>query len=152
MIVAAWILAALAALPFAAKVNDVLDPSTRLRGSDSARVEAALRQQFNSPFATIALLRIAAAPEPRTPEGEALLKEVTETLRGTGGVQGVMSYLDRADSLFLGEDGSPIIIVGLSAPKGAEDALMVKLRAATDALHARLNDKYGSSQRIGPRT
>ena len=142
MIVAAWILAALAALPFAAKVNDVLDPSTRLRGSDSARVEAALRQQFNSPFATIALLRIAAAPEPRTPEGEALLKEVTETLRGTGGVQGVMSYLDRADSLFLGEDGSPIIIVGLSAPKGAEDALMVKLRAATDALHARLNDKY----------
>jgi putative drug exporter of the RND superfamily len=142
LIVAAWILAALAALPFAAKVNDVLDPSTRLRGSDSARVEAALRQQFNSPFAIIALLRIAAAPEPRTPEGEALLKEVTETLRSTGGVQGVMSYLDRADSLFLGEDGSPIIIVGLSAPKGAEDALMVKLRATTDALHTRLNDKY----------
>jgi putative drug exporter of the RND superfamily len=142
LIVAAWILAALAALPFAAKVNDVLDPSTRLRGSDSARVEAALRQQFNSPFATIALLRIAAAPEPRTPEGEALLKEVTETLRSTRGVQGVMSYLDRADSLFLGEDGSPIIIVGLSAPKGAEDALMVKLRAATDALHTRLNNKY----------
>ena len=143
MIVAAWILAALAAFPFAAKVNDVLDPSTRLRGSESARVQAALQQEFHSPFATIALLRIAAAPGPRTAEGEALLKEVTESIRSTGGVQGVMSYLDREDSLFLGEDGSPIIIVGLSAPKkGAEDALMVKLRATTDALRARLEGKY----------
>ena len=143
MIVAAWILAALAAFPFAAKVNDVLDPSTRLRGSESARVQAALQQEFHSPFATIALLRIAAAPGPRTAEGEALLKEVTESIGGTGGVQGVMSFLDREDSLFLGEDGSPIIIVGLSAPKkGAEDALMVKLRAATDALRARLKEKY----------
>jgi RND superfamily putative drug exporter len=143
LIVAAWILAALAAFPFAAKVNDVLDPSTRLRGSESARVQAALQQEFHSPFATIALLRIAAAPGPRTAEGEALLKEVTESIRSTGGVQGVMSYLDREDSLFLGEDGSPIIIVGLSAPKkGAEDALMVKLRATTDALRARLEGKY----------
>ena len=89
------------------------------------------------------MLRIAAAPGPRTAEGEALLKEVTESIRSTGGVQGVMSYLDREDSLFLGEDGSPIIIVGLSAPKkGAEDALMVKLRATTDALRARLEGKY----------
>jgi RND superfamily putative drug exporter len=106
-------------------------------------VQAALQQEFHSPFATIALLRIAAAPGPRTAEGEALLKEVTESIRSTGGVQGVMSYLDREDSLFLGEDGSPIIIVGLSAPKkGAEDALMVKLRATTDALRARLEEKY----------
>jgi RND superfamily putative drug exporter len=88
------------------------------------------------------LLRIAAAPEPRTAEGEALLRQVTETIGRTPGVQGVLSYLDRADSLFLGQDGSPIIIVGLSAPKGAEDALMVTLRGATDALRAQLEEKY----------
>ena len=140
--VAAWMLGALAAFPFAAKVNEALDPSTRLRGSESARVEAALKRDFNSPFATIALLRMAGAPPPRTAEGDTLLKEVTETIRSARGVQGVMSYLDRADSLFLGEDGSPIIIVGLSVPKGAEDALMVELRATTDALRGRLKEKY----------
>jgi hypothetical protein len=91
LIVSAWILVALAALPFAAKVNDALDPSARLQGSESARVEAALEQQFKSPFAKIALLRIAVAPAPRTPEGGALLKQVTETLQCTRGVQGVMS-------------------------------------------------------------
>ena len=87
LIVAAWIFVALAAFPFAAKVNDALDPSARLQGSESARVEAELEQQFKSPFAKIALLRIAAAPAPRTAEGEALLKQVTETLRRTRGVQ-----------------------------------------------------------------
>jgi putative drug exporter of the RND superfamily len=130
------------ACPFAAKVNDALDPGARLQGSESARVEAALQQRFKSPFAKIALLRIAAAPEPRTAEGEALLKQVTETIGRTPGVQGVLSYLDRADSLFLGQDGSPIIIVGLSALQGTEDALMITLRETTDALRAQFEDKY----------
>jgi putative drug exporter of the RND superfamily len=142
LIAAAWILVALAASPFAARVNDALDPSARLQGSESARVEAALRQEFKSPFAKIALLRIAAAPDARTAEGEALLKQVIETIRGIRGVQGVMSYLDRQDSLFLGQDVSPIIIVGLSAPKGTEDALMSRLRETTDALRAQLEGKY----------
>jgi putative drug exporter of the RND superfamily len=142
LIVTAWILVALVAIPFAAKVNDALDPAARLQGSESARVETALVQQFKSPFAKIALLRIAAAPSPRTAEGEALLKQVIETIRGIRGVQDVMSYLDREDSLFLGQDGSPIIIVGLSAPKGTEDALMIKLRETTDALRAQLAGKY----------
>ena len=139
---AAWVVVALGACPFAAKVNDALDPAARLQGSESARVEAALEQQFKSPFAKIALLRIAAAPSPRTAEGEALLKQVIETLRGIRGVQDVMSYLDREDSLFLGQDGSPIIIVGLSAPKRTEDALMIKLRETTDGLRAQLAGKY----------
>ena len=142
LIVTAWILVALVAIPFAATVNDALDPAARLHGSESGRVEAALEQQFKSPFAKIALLRIAAAPSPRTAEGEALLKQVIETIRGTRGVQGIMSYLDREDSLFLGQDDSPIIIIGLSAPKGTEDALMIKLRETTDALRAQLEEKH----------
>jgi len=142
LIVAAWILVALAASPFAARVNDALDPSARLQGSESARVDAALQQEFKSPFAKISLLRIAAGPAARTAEGEAVLKQVTETIRRIRGVQGVMSYLDRQDSLFLGQDGSPIIIVGLSAPKGTEDDLMIRLRETTDALRAQLEEKY----------
>ena len=141
LIVAAWVLVALAALPFASRVNDELNAAVRLDHSESARVEAALQQQFESPFAKIALLRIAGAPDPRTADGEALLKQVTDRIRGTSGVRGVMSYLDRGDSLFLGEDRSPILIVGLNVPTGTEDALMVRLRDSTEALRAQLIDR-----------
>ena len=142
LIVSGWILVALAALPFAARVNDQLDAGVRLKGSESWRVEAALQQQFESPFAKIALLRISSAPDPRTADGEALLKDVTDTIRRTAGVRGVMSYLDRQDSMFLGEDASPILLVGLNAPKGTEDAVMTHLVTSTGALQAQLAQKY----------
>ena len=96
----------------------------------------------NPRFAKIALLRISSAPDPREPDGAALLKQVTERIRSTPGVRGVMSYLDREDSLFLGEDESPILIVGLNAPKGTEDAVMTKLGETTEAMRAQLKEKY----------
>jgi len=142
LVVAAWVLAALAAVPFASRVNQELDAGVRLKGSESSRVEAALQLQFESPIAKIALLRIASAPDPRTADGEALLKQVTERIQGTAGVRGVLSYLDRQDSLFLGEDQSPILIVGLNAPKGTEDAVMSKLGESTEALRVQLAGKY----------
>jgi putative drug exporter of the RND superfamily len=142
LILAAWVVVALAALPFAARVNEELDAGVRLKGSESSRVEATLQQQFESPIAKIALLRIAAAPDPRTADGEALLRQVSDQVQNTPGVRGVLSYLDREDSLFLGEDGSPILIVGLNAPKGAEDALMAKLSQSTEAMRAELQGKY----------
>ncbi len=142
LIASGWILVALAALPFAARVNDQLDAGVRLKGSESSRVEVALQQQFESPFAQIALLRISSAPDPRTAAGEALLEQVTGRIRTTAGVRGVMSYLDRQDSMFLGEDASPILLVGLNAPKGTEDAVMTHLVASTAALQAQLAEKY----------
>jgi putative drug exporter of the RND superfamily len=142
VILAAWVVVALAALPFAARVNQDLDAGVRLKGSESLRVEATLQQQFESPIAKIALLRIAAAPDPRTADGKALLRQVSDQIQSTAGVRGVLSYLDRGDSLFLGEDGSPILIVGLNPPKGAEEALMTRLSQSTEALHAALEGKY----------
>lgn len=142
LIVAGWILAALAALPFAARVNEELDAGVRLKGSESSHVEESLQREFASPFAKIALLRISGAPTPKSPAGEALLNQVAAAIRSTPGVRGVMTYLDRDDSMFLGEDGSPILIVGLNARKGTEDALMGKLGAATEALRAKLEPQY----------
>ena len=142
LVLAAWVVVALAALPFAARVNAELDAGVRLRGSESSRVEETLQQQFESPIAKIALLRIAAAPNPRTADGAALLRQVSDRIQSTPGVRGVLSYLDRGDSLFLGDDGSPILIVGLNAPKGTEDALMTKLGQSTEALQAQLEGKY----------
>jgi RND superfamily putative drug exporter len=142
LVVTVWVLVALAALPFAARVNDELDPAARLEDSESARVEAALRVRFQSPFEKIALMRMAATPSPRTDAGHALLERVTAAIQATPGVQGTLSYLDRADSLFIGRDGSSIVIVGLSAPKGAEEALMAKLAQTTEALRTEFRDPY----------
>jgi RND superfamily putative drug exporter len=142
LILATWVVVALAALPFAARVNEVLDAGVRLQGSESSRVEETLQQQFQSSIAKIALLRIAAAPDPRTAAGEALLRQIIDRIRSTPGVRDVLSYLDREDSLFLGEDGSPILIVGLNAPKGAEDALMTRLVQSTEPLRAELERKH----------
>ena len=142
LILAAWVVVALTALPFAARVNQELDAGVRLEGSESSRVEETLRQQFESPIAKIALLRVAPAPDPRTAAGEALLRQISDRIRGIPGVRGVLSYLDRSDSLFLGEDGSPILIVGLNAPEGTEDDLMTKLVQSTEALRVQLEGKY----------
>ena len=142
LILAAWIVVALAALPFATRVNEELDAGVRLQGSESLRVEETLRQRFESPIAKIALLRIAPAPDPRTAPGEALLRQIIDRIRGVPGVRGVLSYLDRSDSLFLGEDGSPILIVGLSAPEGTEDDLMAQLVRSTEVLRVQLEGNY----------
>jgi RND superfamily putative drug exporter len=142
LIVAAWAVIAFALLPFAYRVNATLDASTRLEGSESARVVAALAQKFRSPFTKIALLRLAGTPDPATTQGQAVLARVDAAVRGTPGVQGVMSYLDREDRLFVGRDGSPIIVVGLKVQKGAESTLMASLRATTDTLHTELQAQY----------
>jgi RND superfamily putative drug exporter len=142
------LLVGLAALPFAAQVNDHLDASVRLIGSESAQVEAALRDRFKSPFTTVALLRVTGAPAAPTTDGRMLLGRLVAALRDTPGVQGVMSYLDRKETLFIGTDASPILIVGLNAAgaglsaAGSGDAIMAKLRAATAALGAEWAGRY----------
>ena len=142
LIVAAWLLSAIAAFPFAAGLDNQLDATAHLTGSESARVEEALQQRFKSPFTKIALLRVAAAPSARTAEGGQFLKQVTEAIRVTPGVQGVMSYLDREDSLYLGEDGSSIVIVGLSTAKGSAEPLMENLRKATETVRLQTVARY----------
>ena len=141
-ILAIWVLLALAAFPFASRVNQELDASARLKGSESAAVEAALQQRFKSPFTKISLLRLASGPDPRTLMGREVLKRVTDAIKATPGIQGVLSYLDRDDALFIAQDTSPIIIVGLSTAKGSGDPLMDNLRKVTEALRAQLLKQY----------
>jgi RND superfamily putative drug exporter len=148
LIVAAWLVLALVATPFATRIHDVLDPAVRLHGSESERVDNALRERFKSPFTQIALLHVENGVDARTADGQAVLKRVTEAVRTASGVQGVMSYLDNADSMYLGKDGSPIIVVGLTTTDGsgtsaaatlaARLSVMHDLRRTTDALRTEL--------------
>jgi RND superfamily putative drug exporter len=141
-ILTVWVLLAIAAFPFASKVNQELDASARLKGSESAAVEAALQHRFESPFTKIALLRVASAPDPRTPEGREMLERVRDAIKATLGVQGVMSYLDRDDALFIAQDASPILIVGLSTAKGSGDTLMANLHKVTESLGTQLDKRF----------
>ena len=141
-VIGAWLVIALIAAPFAFHVSDALDGSARLAGSESARVEAALQQRFKSQFAKIALLRIAAGPGAATADGHALLKQVTDALLAVTDVQGVLSYLDRGDALFIGQDGSSIVILGVSSAAGMGDRLMLDLRRATDAVQSQVKQTY----------
>ncbi len=143
LIVGAWLALALAATPFATRIHDVLDPAVHLRGSESERVDTDLRERFKSPFTRIALLHVESGVDARTAEGHAVLERVAAAIRTASGVQGVMSYLDNADSLYLGKDGSPILIVGLATADGAGTlaarlSVMQNLRATTDALRGEL--------------
>jgi RND superfamily putative drug exporter len=137
-----WVLVAIAAFPFAWKVNQNLDTSARLQGSESAAVAAALQQRFKSPFTKIALLRVAFGPDPRTLEGREMLQRVSDAIKATSGVQGIMSYLDRGDALFVAQDGSPIIVVGLSTAKDSGDSLMANLHKITEAMRAQLENQF----------
>jgi putative drug exporter of the RND superfamily len=142
IVVAAWSVGLIVALPYAAQVNDKLDATARLPGSESANVTAALRERFRSPFTELALLRVAGAPSPETPEGKEVLGQVTEALSATPGVAGVLSYLDNGDPTFIGKDASSIVIVGLHDGERSGDSLMSRLRAATLALHEARGELY----------
>jgi len=139
---AAWLLFLLAAIPFANGVSEKLDAAARLSGSESAAVTVALRERFHSPFTELVLLRVAAAPSPATPDGRAMLAQVTDALHATRGVAGVLSYLESDDDIFVGQDGSSIVVVGVNPGEGASDALIPRLQAATDALRLQLKSRY----------
>jgi RND superfamily putative drug exporter len=133
---------ALIALPFAAAVNGELDATTRLDDSESGRVETVLREQFKSPFAQIALLRVAGVPPATTDPGRAVLERVVQALRRSPPVQGTLSYMDREDRLFVGQDGSALVIVGLRAPHGPNDDSMALLHGTTEGLQRDLAGQY----------
>jgi len=142
LIVIIWTILGLIALPLASKLNQELDASTTLKGSESAGVETSLQRRFRSPFAKIALLRIQGAPSPRTARGRELLEQVTSVIKNVPAVTGVMSYADRDDSLFIARDESSIVIVGLSPSKSSGDDLLRSLRRASDELISRWQTSY----------
>lgn len=141
-IVIAWILAALVAFPLASKINQNLEATARLKNSESAAVEGALHDRFKSPFAKIALLRMAAGPDPQTDAGRIVLTRLTDLVQTTRGVEGVLSYLDREDRLFTAQDGSSIIIVGVTLIKDSGEIVMRDLHAKTEALAKELRLQF----------
>ena len=130
----AWLAAAAVLLPLAPGVEDRLEVSARILGSESAETERVLAEGFESPFAGSAVLVLSGVPAPDRPEGRAVLDRVVRSLAGRPEVTATFSHLDRGDGSFLGEGGEgTFVVVGLHAPGGRVDRLLPDLRQATAA-------------------
>jgi RND superfamily putative drug exporter len=124
-------------------VEERLEVSARILGSESAGVERALAERFASPFAHEAVLVVSGLPAPSQPEGRAVLREVTAALAGTEGVTRTFSYLDRADPFFEGEGGTgTFVVVGLMPQGGRSDLLIPPLRTVASAVAERLRPRF----------
>lgn len=138
----AWLVLVAATLPLASQVNEKLDATARLDGSESASVTSVLQDEFRSPFANVALLRVAGGPSPQTSDGRAMLERITQVIGGVRGIAGVLSYLQGEDRALVGRDGSSILIIGLDLQRASSDALISQLKAVSDDLRAQLRHAY----------
>ncbi len=141
-IAAAWAGAAALLTPAVGQLDHRLTVAARIPGSESAAVDALLRDEFESPMAESALLVIAPAPGPDTPQGRQLLTEIDQHVKRLPGVVRTSSWLDHADPTFL-TAGSPgtFVVVGL-APGSEPERMVPALQSATAVLAARLQARH----------
>ncbi|HEX9189082.1 MAG TPA: MMPL family transporter [Vicinamibacteria bacterium] len=142
-ILLAWLAAGAALLPLAPGVEDRLEVSARILGSESAETERLLAEGFESPFARSAVLVLSGLPAPDRPEGRAALERVVAGLAARPEVTATFSHLDRADGSLLGQGGEgTFVVVGLQAPGGRVDRLQPDLRQATAAIEVELRSAH----------
>src|SRR5580700_10378463 len=104
---------ALVLLPFSYKVERRLETVVHIKGGESEKVDLELAQRFQSPYAHRLVLVISGIPNPDSAKGADALGFLTSSLRSVPGVSGAVSSLDWPDSLFTGNNGGALIIVGL---------------------------------------
>jgi putative drug exporter of the RND superfamily len=133
---------ALALLPFSYRVERRLEAVVHIKGAESEKVDLELAQRFQSPYAHRLVLVITGIPDPDSAKGADALGFLTSSLRSVPGVSGAVSSLDWPDSLFTGNNGGALIIVGLDPHDESVEALIPELRARTDWLEGQLRSQY----------
>jgi putative drug exporter of the RND superfamily len=138
-----WLVALVALVPAASRLNDRLEVSARILGSESAEVERILTERFESPFATSVLLVVAGVPGPSREEGRQVLQEVVSAVRAEPGVVRTFSYLDQPDPFFVGRgDRGTFVVVGLDPAGGRPDRLLPGLREGSERVLQRLRPRH----------
>ena len=133
---------ALALLPFSYKVERRLETAVHIEGGESGKVDLELAQRFQSPYAHRLVLVISGIPDPDSAKGADALALLTSSLRSAPGVSGAVSSLDWPDSLFTGNNGGALVIVGLDPHNETVEALVPKLRARADWMEGQLRSQY----------
>src|SRR5262250_908371 len=133
---------ALALLPFSSNVERRLETAVHIKGVESEKVDLELAQRFQSPYAHRLVLVISGIRDPDSAKGADALGFLTSSLRGVPGVSGAVSSLDWPDSLFTGNNGGALIIVGLDPHDETVEALVPKLQARADWMEGQLRSQY----------
>jgi putative drug exporter of the RND superfamily len=142
-VLAGWVIVLVALAPAAARVQEVLDVSAHVEGSESAFVDAVLRDRFDAAFARHAVLVLTGSPDPASAAGGQALRDIIVAVSAVPGVTGTLSWLDAADPLFRSADGSATFVIAGIEPAGSSpDALVLPLRAATRDATVRLREQY----------
>jgi hypothetical protein len=113
-VLALWGIVVALLVPQACTVGNHLEAAVRMEGSPAARVDAALAHDFQSRFVHRLVLVLRGLPSPDLPECREALSEIVSAVRAVPGVAGTLSYLDSRDEIFLGREGS-FLVVGLDA-------------------------------------
>src|SRR5688572_21676157 len=145
-VVTAWIAAALVLVPHAAHVEDRLDVSAKVEGSESARAAATLSARLPSAFGDYAVLVVSGVPAPRSPEGRAALERIRSAVESLPVVTGSFSWLDAPDTVFIGSNGGTFLMIGLTAAGRRPDDLIPILRETTSALTSDLKSAHPGIQ------
>jgi putative drug exporter of the RND superfamily len=139
----AWLLPAVVLLPALPTVGERLDAGTRIAGSESARVDDALKDRFDSPFAHPAILVMTGLPPVDLAPGRHRLRQAVETVEALPGIRATRSHLDGEDPAFVGADGGGTwVLAGLEVPERGADELVRSLRAETEALAQILREDH----------
>src|SRR5688572_17032686 len=141
-IVAAWIAAALVLVPLAARVEERLDVSAKVEGSESARAAATLSTRFPAAFGEFAVLVVSGVPAPSSAEGHVTLDRIRTAVESLPIVTRSFSWLDAPDTLFIGSRGGTFLMVGLTAAGRRPDDLIPILRETTSELAAELKSEH----------
>ena len=133
---------ALALMPFSYKVERRLETAAHIKGGESEKVNLELAQRFQSPYAHRLIVVISGIPDPDSAESADALGFLTSSLRSVPGVSGAVSSLDWPDSLFTGNNGGALIIVGLDLHDRTVEALVSILKAKAEWMEGQLRSQY----------
>jgi RND superfamily putative drug exporter len=142
VVLAGWLLAGAVLLPSSRRLEQSLDVASRVRGSESAAVEDVLRTRFASPLGIWSALVVTGAPSPEQPDGRRLLRAIVDSLTRVPGVTRTVSWLDRPDTMLVGNGGGTLLLVGLDPGGRPADALVPPLRTASSGLQRALRAGY----------
>jgi RND superfamily putative drug exporter len=133
---------ALALAMQSSQVQDRLETTAHVHGSEAERVDQQLAEQFQSAYVHRAVLVVQGLPAADSAAGARALSEVATALRKEPGVSGTFSYLDWSDPLFLGRGGGTFVIVGLAGSNGFVDATIPRLRERAATLRNQMRERY----------
>lgn len=133
-----WIAVVVALVPLGLDLEQKLQVRAEIDGSESLRAESILKQQFDSPFASTAIVTVTGIEAPASPAGSAALRAVVKEIASTPGVAATSSYLDGGDPFFIGQNGTGTFFLAGFDSRFSEDATISSLHENLHAAESKL--------------